>query len=119
MDYEYCWIEYRRPWLKVSPRRFSLIVDIHLYLSTHNQFLLKFKFIKFSIKFVAMVAKKEDGCGEFNTYFQQRYLKTIIYLYLKPFKCNVKPVQHTQMNDYANIYIFVAALNLSSRKWLK
>ena len=102
---------------------FLNIGAIDLNFSTHNQFGLKFKFTQFSMNFVAMVTKKQDGRHGFNTFSQQRYLKNYYTFSSETnftFKSNVKPMQPTRINDIVQIFIFlVTAKSFSSRKWSK
>ena len=102
---------------------FLNIGAIDLNFSTHNQFGLKFKLTQFLTSLVAMVTKKQDGRHGFNTFSLQKYLKNYyIFSYEtnSTFKCNVKPVQPTRINDIVQIFIFLmAAVSLYSRKWLK
>ena len=73
--------------------------------------------------FIDMVTKKQDGRCGFNAFSQQGYL-TNYYIFRSEinftYKCNVKPVQPTRINDIVQIFIFlVAAKSFSSRKWSK
>ena len=74
--------------------------SIHLYFSTRDHFLLKFKLTQCSINFIDMATKKQDGRRGFNTYFQQGYQKNYYIVSFETnftFKSDVIPAQPTKI----------------------
>ena len=73
--------------------------------------------------FIDKVTQKQDGRRGGRAFSQQGYL-TNYYIFRSEtnftYKCNIKPVQPTRINDIVQILIFlVAAESFRSRKWSK